>query len=177
MIQDLHVNPETSCKSCLNMTAQSDALPIEVFQVLDLPLSIHEASLTKSERGQFLQLSLGNSSDLKILGLRYSLVSVDAQGQVQIRVNRTEGFSVAAYGMKTLTFKTPIKLRLKDGERLVMMIEQVISRESIWEVVKAKDAIEAYACGDFSVVPSVMRVTNQVDSPPVGRGPIYFRKN
>ena len=175
MFQDLHVNPESSCKSCLNMTAQLDA--IEVFQVLDLPLSIHEASLTKNERGHFLQLSLSNSSDLKILGLRYSLVSVDAQGQVQIRVNRTEGFSLPAYGMKTLTFKTAIKLKLKDGERLLMMIEQVISRESIWEVVKAKDAIEAYARGDFSVVPSVMRVTNQVDSPPVGRGPIYFRKN
>ena len=175
MFQDLHVNPETSCESCLNMTPQLDA--IEVFQVLDLPLSVHEANLTKSERGQFLQLSLSNSSDLKILGLRYSIVSVDAQGQVQIRVNRTEGFSLPAYGMKTLTFKTPIKLKLKDGERLLMMIEQVISRESIWEVVKAKDAIEAYARGDFSVVPSVMRVTNQVDSPPVGRGPIYFRKN
>ena len=175
MIQDLHVNPEASCKSCLNMTPQLDA--IEVFQVLDLPLSIHEASLTKSERGQFLQLSLSNSSDLKILGLRYSIVSVDARNEVQIRVNRTEGFSLPAYGMKTLAFKTPIKLKLKDGERLLMMIEQVISRESIWEVVKAKDAIEAYARGDFSVVPNVMRVSNQVDSPPSGRGPIYFRKN
>ena len=175
MFQDLHVNPETSCKSCLNMTPQLDA--IEVFQVLDLPLSIHEASLTKNERGHFLQLSLSNSSDLKILGLRYSIVSVDAQGQVQIRVNRTEGFSLPAYGMKTLAFKTPIKLKLKDGERLLMMIEQVISRESIWEVVKAKDAIEAYARGDFSVAPNVMRVTNQVDSPPVVPGPIYLRKN
>ena len=170
-----HVNHEESCKSCLNIAPQSDA--IEVFQVLDLPLSIHEASLTKTERGQFLQLSLSNSSDLKILGLRYSLVSIDAQSEVQIRVNRTEGLSVAPYGMKTLTFKSPIKLKLKDGERLLIMIEQVVSRESIWEVIKAKDAIEAYARGDFSVVPSVMRVTNQVDSPPVGRGPIYFRKN
>ncbi|HEX5601963.1 MAG TPA: hypothetical protein VFX63_05405 [Pyrinomonadaceae bacterium] len=157
------------------MTPQLDA--IEVFQVLDLPLSVHEANLTKSERGQFLQLFLSNSSDLKILGLRYSLVSVDAQGGVQIRVNRTEGFSLPAYGMKPLTFKTPIKLKLKDGERLLMMIEQVISRESIWEVVKAKDAIEAYARGDFSVAPNVMRVTNQVDSPPVVPGPIYLRKN
>jgi hypothetical protein len=177
MFQDLPVNPETSCKSCLNMTPQSDALPIEVFQVLDLPLSIHQAALTKTERGQFLQLSLSNSSELKILGLRYSLASVDPKNEVQIRVNRTEGFSLPAYGMKTLTFKTPIRLKLKDGERLLVMIEQVISRESIWEVVKAKDAIAAYARGDFSVVPSVMRVTNQVDSPPVVPGPIYFRKN
>jgi hypothetical protein len=157
------------------MTPQSDA--IEVFQVFDLPLSIHEASLTKNERGYLLQLSLSNSSDLKILGLRYSLVSIDARNEVQIRVNRTEGFSAPAYGMKTLTFKTPIKLKQKDGERFLLMIEQVISRESIWEVVKAKDAIEAYARGDFSVVPTVLRVPNQVDSPPIGRGPIYFRKN
>ena len=177
MFQDLHVNPETSCKSCLNMTPQSDALPIEVFQVLDLPLSIHEASLTKNERGHFLQLSLSNSSDLKILGLRYSLVSIDARNEVQIRVNRTEGLSAPAYGMKTLTFKTPIKLKQNDGERFLLMIEQVISRESIWEVVKAKDTIEAYARGNFSVVPTVLRVANQVDAPPMVPGPIYFRKN
>jgi hypothetical protein len=178
MSQDLHVNPETSCKSCLNFASQSDALHIEVFQVLEFPLSIHQASLTKSERGgHFLQLSLGNSSDLKILGLRYSLASIDARNEVQIRVNRTEGFSLPAYDMKTLTFKTPIRLKQKDGERFLLMIEQVISRESIWEVVKAKDALEAYARGDFSVVPSVLRVANQVDSPPADRVPIYFRKN
>ena len=177
IFHDVHVNHGESCKSCLNVTAQSDALAVEVFQVFDLPLSIHEASLTKNERGYLLQLSLSNSSDLKILGLRYSLVSIDARNEVQIRVNRTEGFSAPAYGMKTLTFKTPIKLKQKDGERFVLMIEQVISRESIWEVVKAKDAIEAYARGDFSVVPTVLRVPNQVDSPPIGRGPIYFRKN
>jgi len=175
MFQDLHVNPEISCKSCLNITAQSDAFPIEVFQVLDLPLSIHEASLTKNDRGHFLQLSLSNSSDLKILGLRYSIVSIDIRNEVQIRVNRTEGLALPAYGLKTLTFKTPIRLKLKDGERLMLMIEQVVSRESIWEVVKAKEAIEAYARGDFSVVPSVMRVSNQVDSPPAGR-PIRFER-
>jgi hypothetical protein len=175
MFQALHVNPETSCTSCLKLASQSDALSIEVFQVLDLPLSIHEASLTKNERGHFLQLALSNSSDLKILGLRYSIVSIDIRNEVQIRVNRTEGLALPAYGLKTLTFKTPIRLKLKDGERLMLMIEQVVSRESIWEVVKAKEAIEAYARGDFSVVPSVMRVSNQVDSPPAGR-PIRFER-
>src|SRR6185369_11931430 len=169
------VVPLRRCVS--NLSPQTGDISIEVFQVLDLPLSIHQAALTKSERGHFLQLSLSNSSDLKILGLRYSLVSIDARNQLQIRVNRTEGFSLPAYDMKTLTFKTPIKIKQKDGERLLLMIEQVISRESIWEVVKAKDAIEAYARGDFSVVPTVLRIPNQVDSPPVGRGPIYFRRN
>ena len=152
-----------------NLPPQTGDVTIEAFQVLDLPLNVHEAVLTKTERGQFLKLSLGNSSDLKIIGLRYSLVSVDARNQVQIRVNRTEGFSIPAYGTKTLTFKTPLRLKPRDGERFILMIEQVISRESIWEVVKAKDALEAYALGDFSVTPTVLRVPNQVDSPPDGR--------
>jgi hypothetical protein len=90
-------------------------------------------------------------------------------------VNRTEGFSIPGYDIKTLTFKSPIKFKQKDGERLVLMIEQVISRESIWEVVKAKDALEAYARGDYSVMPAVMRVANQVDTRP-GVEIRYFRK-
>jgi hypothetical protein len=54
------------------------------------------------------------------------------------------------------------------------MVEQVISPEWIWEVVKAKDALEAYARGDFSVMPAVMRMLNQVDAPdrPV---PVIYR--
>jgi len=152
-----------------NLSPQTGDVTVDVFQVLDLPLNVHEASLTKTERGQFLRLALGNSSDVKIIGIRYSLISIDARNQVQIRVNRTEGFSVPAYGTKTLTFKTPIRLKGKDGERFILMIEQVVSRESIWEVVKAKEALESYARGDFSVAPTVLRVPNQVDSPPDGR--------
>jgi hypothetical protein len=64
-----------------------------------------------------------------------------------------------------LTFKTPVRLKPKDDERLILMVEQVVSPEWIWEVVKAKDAIEAYARGDFSVTPAVMRMVNQVDAP------------
>ena len=174
--QDFPVNLEISCKSCPNIAPHSSEIPVEIFQVLDLPLNVHEASLTKTERGfYFLKLSLANSSELKIIGLRYSLASIDSRNQLQPLVNRTEGFSVPAYGMKTLTFKSPIKFKQKDGERLLLMIEQVISRESIWEVVKAKDALEAYARGDYSVAPTVLRVANQVDAPTV-ISPI-FRKN
>ena len=162
----LHDHPAKSCESCLSIPPQSGDVSVEVFQVLDLPLNVHEASLTKPERGYLLKLSLANSSELKIIGLRYSLAVIDSRNQLQPLVNRTEGFSIPGYDIKTLTFKSPIKFKQKDGERLVLMIEQVISRESIWEVVKAKDALEAYARGDYSVMPTVMRVTNQVDTRP-----------
>ena len=149
-----------------NLPPQSEELAVEVFQVLDLPLSVNEAALIKTDKGLFLKLALGNSTELKMVGLRYSLVSINMKGDLQFIANRVEGFSIPAYGTKTVTFKTPLKFKQKDGERLALMVEQVVSRESIWEVVKAKDAFEAYARGDYSVVPVVLRVANQVDSRP-----------
>ena len=151
---------------------ETQDLLVEVFQVLELPINVHEATLAKSDKGYFLKVSLANSSELKIIGLRYSLVSIDAENKVRFRVNRTEGFSIAPYKMKNLTFKTPIRFK-SNGERLVLMLEQVISRESIWEVVKAKEALDAYARGDYSVMPAVLRVANQVDAPPITDRPRY----
>ena len=157
------VAPLRRCVS--NDFSQSSARSIEVFQVLDLPLTVHEASFVKSERGFFVRLAVGNSSEVKLTGLRYSLVTIDSKNQMQLRVNRSEGFAVPAYASKTLTFKTPIRIKPKDDERFILMVEQVISPEWIWEVVKAKDALEAYAQGDYSVMPAVMRMLNQVDAP------------
>jgi hypothetical protein len=54
------------------------------------------------------------------------------------------------------------------------MLEQTISRESIWEVVKAKEALDSYARGDFSVMPVVLRVANHVDVP-IGQKPYIKR--
>jgi len=151
---------------CLCVRHQSEELAVEVFQVLDLPVSVNEAALINTDKGFLLKLALGNSTELKMVGLRYSLVSINMKSELQFIANRVEGFSLPAYGTKTVTFKTPLKFKQKDGERLALMVEQVVSRESIWEVVKAKDAFEAYAQGDYSVVPTVLRVANQVDSRP-----------
>jgi hypothetical protein len=148
------------------LPVQSEDLAVEVFQVVDLPLTVHEAALTKTDKGMFLKLALGNSLDLKMIGLRYSLVTINSKNELHLIANRVEGFSLPAYASKTVTFKTPLKFKAKDGERLAVMVEQVVSRETIWEVIKAKDAFEAYARGDYSVVPVVLRVANQVDSPP-----------
>jgi hypothetical protein len=148
------------------LPAQSEELAVEVFQVLDLPLSVHEASLIKSDKGVFLRLALGNGTELKVIGLRYSLATINSNNELHIIANRVEGFSIPAYATKTVTFKTPLKFKSRDGDRLAMMVEQVVSHESIWEVVKAKAAFEAYAQGDYSVVPTVLRVANQVDTRP-----------
>lgn len=158
---------------CASTNPQTLDLSVEVFQVFELPLNVHEALLVKSDKGGYLlKLALANSSELKIIGLRYSLMSIDAENKVRLRVNRTEGISILPYKTKSLTFKTPIRFK-SNGERLVLMIEQVISRESIWEVVKAKDALDAYARGDYSVMPVVLKVANQVDAPTITDRPRF----
>ena len=169
--KDAEVNTSRLSFPPLRLCVRNDLPPprrevaIEIFQVLDLPLTVHQASLVKSEKGYLLKLSLANSSELKIIGLRYALATIDSTNQTSPLVNRTEGFSMPPYAAESLTFKTPIKFKSKGGERLVLMLEQVVSRESIWEVVKAKEAFEAYARGDYSVLPVVLRVANQVDAP------------
>jgi hypothetical protein len=159
-----------------NPLPQSPELAVEVFQVLDLPLVVYEASLVKPDKSFLLRLSLGNSSEVKLVGLRYSLATIDSNNETRLLSNRIEGFSLPAYGTKTVTFKTPLKLKQKSGERLVVMVEQVISRETIWEVIKAKEALEAYGRGDYSVRPAVLRVANSVDVPPGTIG-MKFRRN
>ena len=37
----------------------------------------------------------------------------------------------------------------------------------VWEVIKAREALEAYAKGDSVEVPNVLRLPNEVDAKPV----------
>jgi len=155
---------------------QTGNVPIEVFQVLDLPVNVHEALLVKAEKGYVLKIGLSNSTESKMMGLRYSLSVIDSSSTAVTVVNRTEGFSLAPYAMKSFTFKTPIRFNPKGGDRLVLMVEQNISRDSIWDVLKAKEALAAYAKGDFSVVPTVLRVANAVDAPFLAPQPLRLRQ-
>jgi len=139
--------------------------PVEVFQVLGLPLNIHEATLLERENGYVLRCRMSSEANSTILGMRYSLTAIEDVREARPVVNRIEGFELGAAGTKTVTFVTSIKFKPKDGSRLVLMLEQVLSREAIWEVVKAKDALEKYVMGDFSSQPSVLRVANQIDAP------------
>lgn len=137
----------------------------EVIPVLELPLNVHEAALAKADKAYVLRCRLSSSTDVRIIGLRYSLTAIDPITGAHPITNRIEGFELPAYGMKTFKFATPISFKPKVGTRLVLMLEQVVSRESIWEVIKAKDVLEAYVKGDYSIQPHVMRVANQVDAP------------
>ncbi len=140
-------------------------MAVEVLPVIELPLTVHDAALIKSEKAYLLKCRVSSSADVKIIGIRYSLTAIDPLTGAIPMTNRIEGFELPAYDNKTIKFSTPINFTPKEGLRVVLMLEQVVSRESIWEVIKAKDALESYVKGDYSVQPHVMRVANQVDAP------------
>lgn len=146
-------------------TPVQPSVPIEPFQVIDLPITITDTALVKTKSGYLLKCQVANNSNFRILGIRYSLAVVDSMNATSAILNRNEGLKLVENQIKTLTFKTPIRLKLKSDERLVLMLEQVVSTHYVWEVMKAKDALAAYINGDYSIAPRVMRVSNQVDAP------------
>jgi hypothetical protein len=150
----------------LVVAAQSAPTPVEVelFPVLELPVTVDKAALVKRKGGYLLKCSFTNGSEFQQLGLRYSLAIVDATGATSI-VSRSEGFRIDPYQSRDITFKTPLTLHIKQGTRVVLMLQQSLSTEYVWEVIKAKDALAAYLEGDYSITPRVLRVSNHVDAP------------
>ena len=154
----------------------TEIVPVEVFHVAQLPVAISNVELVGSAKGYQLRCSLTNNSDEKLLGFRYAIVAIDTDNAKTSVANRSEAWELRPYATKRKKFETLLSANLKNQVRLVLMLEQIVGVESIWEVVKAKDALEAYASGDYSIVPTVLRVPNQVDSPPIGR-PIRFERD
>lgn len=158
----------------LQHPAGPPAILIDVFQVYSLPLVISDASLERTRTGASLKLSVSNSSNEQILGIRYWLLVVDADNKVRRAVDQSESLTLNAYAAKTVSFFAPSRLKIGSDDRVFMVVAQVIGRESIWEVRQAREALQDYVKGDGYTMPSVLRVLNQVDSP-IGFSPIFLR--
>ena len=147
-------------------TSEPAYLTVDVMQVVELPVSITNPVLMSSENGYLLKCEISNSSNDRILGLTYLFLVLDPANKVRMIASRTEAFKLAGYSTKNLTFQTPKKLNLKLGDRVVLAVEQLISRESIWVVLNSRQSLEAYGRGDSYLIPEVKRMLNQVDSQP-----------
>src|SRR5688500_16753916 len=96
---------------------------VEVFQVIELPITITDTVLVKTKKERYLlKCVLSNNSEFRVVGLRYSLI-VDSMNVEKAVVTRNEGLKLAPYKAESLTFTTPIQVQMKDDERLVLMLE------------------------------------------------------
>jgi len=144
----------------------TEILPVEVVHVGQLPVAITGVELVGSAKGYQLRCSLTNNSDEKLLGFRYAIAAIDTDNAKTSVANRSEAWELRPYATKRKKFETLVSANLKNQVRLVLMLEQIVGVESIWEVVKAKDLLDAYTSGDFSKEPAVLRVPNHVDVGP-----------
>ena len=150
-------------------SADAGAIAVEAVQVTELPVSVHEVVLAKTRRGYVLRCSVSNNSSDQIIGLDYVLLVIDSNDATRKVFNAMEGFKLKGYATKTFNFQSPLRFEVSDGDRLFLMPHRVFSREYVWEVLKVKKALEAYASGDYSVTPEVVRVLNLYDAPPQTR--------
>lgn len=140
-------------------------LPVDVMQVLELPVHISNPMLLRSEQGYLLKCQISNNSDGRILGFTYQLLVLDSANKLRMMASRSAALKLAGYATKDLTLRQPRKLKIKSGDRVVLAVEQLITRELVWEVLNSREVLEAYGRGDY-LAPEVKQVLNQVDSKP-----------
>lgn len=148
-------------------------VPIDTLSIYNLPLGISDGSFRKTKKGESIRLSLSNSSDEQIFGVRYWLLIVDSANKVRRLVDQSEGLKLEAYSAKTVSFPAPAGWKVSDDDRIFLLVAQVVGRNSIWEVQQARNALLAYAKGEPYTTPNVVRMLNQVDSP-IGFAPVFL---
>lgn len=147
-------------------SARAGTILVEVYQVLELPIGMSDVVVISADGRFEFKCLLSNHSESHALGISYSVAVVDSENVISTMVAKSEGLRLPPYKSKRVAFKMPQKMRLKEGERLVLMLEQVVTGDYIWEVLTARESLAAYIAGDYSVMPRVLRVRNHVDVPP-----------
>jgi len=147
--------------------AKSQEQPRSVlfFDVLDLPARIDEPKLQKKSNQYVLSCALANRSGEQLVGLRLTLLIVEASGKVRTRMSWNEAATVPAYSIKTFEFNPTIKGEISNGATLFLGVDEVIGRETIWRTVDADKLLRAYARGQHDLIPKVQTLVNKFDPP------------
>ncbi len=139
---------------------------VQFFDVPEMPLSIRGAVLHKTDDGYVLRCSAANRSGEQLTGFELLLLVFDRAGDQRVGANWMEGVELGGYSIKEFSFKPPARLRVSEGDRIVLAAEMIIGQESIWRALKVKDAIKAHAGGGPYDMPDVQRVSNRVSDGP-----------
>lgn len=143
--------------------AKRQQIFIDFFDVAEVPLRIDDATFSKTESGHVLKCSAVNRSAEQVFGFGFVLLVVGSSGQPRATVGWIERAQLADYGSKDFSIELPLRLKIRADDRVVLIVEQVFGRETIWKVFKAEDALTAYAAGEQYVIPEVKSISNQFD--------------
>lgn len=142
---------------------QTKLIPVGFFDVPELPLKISSAGLTRTADGYELGFFATSNAAEPIRGVEIVFLVYDSAGRLRAVADWVQRIQLASYATEELSVALPMKVKMGDNDRLLIGIKQVIGRESIWNVVKAVEALKAYAAGGHYEMPEVQRVSNQLD--------------
>jgi hypothetical protein len=141
--------------------SQKQKIAISLFEVSDLPLKINSEVLVRTRKGHILRCSIANRSDEEITGVGFLVLVFDSSHKLKDTARWSERVELPAYSIKEYSFKAPTERMLAAEDQIAVVVEQVIGRESIWQVLKAEDALKAYATGGQHSAPDVRRLSNR----------------
>ena len=142
------------------------ATAVSFFDVTDLPARIDEPKLEKTSSDQVLKCALANRSGEQLVGVRLTLMFVEAA--INGRITRTtwnEAAEVAPYSIKTFEFHPPLKNQANTPS-IFLGIEEVIGHDTIWRIVESDKLLRAYARGQNGLIPRVQVLMNKFDRTP-----------
>jgi hypothetical protein len=134
--------------------------------VLEIPARIDGLRLEANGKTIRLTGAVANRSGEELLGLRLILLVFNSSGKLRSRISWTERSLVAGYSIDKEVLQPTGLEHLNAGDRLVLGIDEVIGRETIWRAIGLEKALKAYARGDHDVLPVVRSTPNKYDSRP-----------
>lgn len=143
--------------------AEDKSIKVSYFDVLDLPARIDEPKLARTTSRYALTCAMANRSEEHLLGVQLILLILDRDGKTRTRVNWSEESQVIPASIRNFEFHPPIKDSVPSTDRLFLIIDGVIGRETIWHAIDAEKALRGYARGQHDIVPRVRTAANKDD--------------
>jgi len=145
---------------------ERSAIDLFFFDVAELPVRIDEPKLEADGKRINITCAVANRQSEELLGFRFLLLVFDASGKLRTRVSWTERSVLSGFSIKRTRLQPTGIGNLRAGDRLMLGIDEVIGRETIWHATGEEKALRAYVRGNHDVVPEVQTAPNKYDSPP-----------
>jgi hypothetical protein len=142
-----------------------EAVAVEYFEQSELPINVSDATLAKRQNHLELTGRIANLSDEAVCGVVFLLIALNEQGKITGRISWVEKLDLEIGELRSASIRLPKKLAVPRNGKLVLGLDEIFGRKSIWIASKVEQALEAFGTGATFAAPKVKRITNLVDSP------------
>jgi hypothetical protein len=150
---------------CAKPLGGEDAVAVDYFEQSELPVNVSDATLARRQNHQELTGRIANRSDEPVNGVVFLLIALNEQGKISGRISWVEKLDLETGELRSVSIRLPKSIAIPRNGKLILGVDEIFGRRSIWIASKVEQALEAFGTGATYAAPKVKRVTNLVDSP------------